>query len=245
MEGSVGRPKIDVLLLWGSSGAYGDDGSGQPREYLEALQLIEEGALGWGLSLSMVVYPGQPDENGKTTGTLRYDVALDKVLRECGRLRPTWLIGRSLGALLALDALSSDASWVRSCRGAVIWGPAFRSQMEAQHPRRRWASDIDRYRRFGTHLAKDFFGSQPDIESVAPAVASNLRFVRGTGDRYNDTADLERLALAHAAAQPKFFREVVVLPGLDHTPTQAKLHNSSPLTRSMYLGLLFRRFWDD
>jgi len=238
----MSRPRADVLLLWGSSGAYGDDGSGKPREYLEALRLIEEGASSRRLSLSMVVYPGQPDENGQRTGTLRYDSALGEVLRECRQLRPRWLIGRSLGALLALAALGSDDPWVRSCRGAVIWGPAFRKQMEARHPKEGWPSAIVQYRRFGTSLAKDFFGSQPDIESVAPAAASNLRLIRGTKDRYNDTVDLERLALTHAATQPKFFREVVVLPGIDHTPTHAKLCKGVTLAPSVYLDHLFRGF---
>ena len=211
----------NLAILWGSSGAYGNDGVGNKTVYMYALDLIKEGAKQHGFEPHLVLYPGHPDENGTTNGTLSFCSALLKVLDDCRKLQPEWIIGRSLGALLAPAALSCGGDWVKVCRGAVMWGPGFKTYMDAEWPTaERKAAAIASYLKHGTRLASDYFDTIPEVESLVPGAKSNLRFARGTADKYNSNGDLKRLELLHSAAQPGFKRRVVFLERVDHTPTR-------------------------
>jgi hypothetical protein len=55
-----------LLLLWGSSGAYGRNKSGKFTEYLEVLELIEDEARRHGFDPQLVRYPGHPNRDGVT-----------------------------------------------------------------------------------------------------------------------------------------------------------------------------------
>jgi hypothetical protein len=212
------------LLLWGSSGAYGDDGSAKIREYKNALDLIGELATKYAFQISLVQYPGHPTKEGVTTGELNFSSALSTVLVDCARFEPEWIIGRSFGALLIPAVLGSTAGWIRKCKGAVMWGPGFKrfnDKVWGKPEQKKQA--IKDYRKFHTHLASDFFDTLPEVESLVPSADSNLRFARGTEDKFNSTEDLYHLSRLHEEAQPHMKREVTILAGFDHTPTKEKL----------------------
>jgi|GEM_PF-6162541 len=213
-----------LMLLWGSSGAYGDDRSGAANEYREALDLIEQGAGVYGFRTILLQYPGQPDKRGITEGKLSFCAALLRVLQGCTKIEPDWIIGRSLGALLAPAALSCGGDWVKSCKGAVMWGPGFKTYMNEQWPdAQSKAAVIEDYKKFQTHLASDFFDTLPEVETLVSGAACNLRFARGSKDKYNSKEDLQTLEAIHSTSQPAFKREVVEIKGVDHTPTPKKL----------------------
>lgn len=226
-----------LLLLWGSSGVYGRNKLGKFTPYLEVLELIEEEARSHGFEPLLVRYPGHPDREGVSEGKLSFDSALSKVLDECRKVKPDWIIGRSLGGLLAPAALSISEPWVEKCQGAVMWGPGFKAQMNAEWPTpEKKAHSIELYREFGTELAPDYFDTLPDVEALVVAAACNLRFARGSRDKYNCTDDLRTLESTHSRSQPRFKREVVVITGLDHSPTRQKLN---PDQLKLYTSCLF------
>jgi hypothetical protein len=208
-----------VVILWGASGAFGDDGSGKYTKYKQALQLIEEGARLYGFEPFLVLYPGHPDREGITAGRLSFASAQQRVLLECERIEPDWIIGRSFGASQALASLSCGLDWVKKCRGAVIWGLPIGKYVNAMWPTPEDRDKtIEEYRGFGTDLVADFFDTLPEVESLAPTAACHLRFLRGSKDGYNSLEDLNALGQIHAETQPAFRREVIELEGFDHTP---------------------------
>lgn len=229
-----------LILLWGSSGAYGDDGSHKSSEYREALKLIETGARHYGFDLNKVLYPGHPDPSGVTVGKLSFRSALIEVIEQCRKIEPAWIVGRSFGALIAPAALGCGEAWVKKCRGAVLWGPGFSRFNDAAWPTpAHKAKAVDEYKAFGTHLVSDFFDTLPDIETLIPAAACNLRFARGEKDKYNSLDDLRMLAEIHARSQLGFKSVVLELKGLDHTPTPGKLDAEE---RDLYFDCLFGDF---
>lgn len=232
----------ELLLLWGSSGAYGNDESSNITDYRLALDLIEEGAAFNQFHTNLVLYPGHPNEFGVTVGELSFDSALQKVLEECRRIEPHWIIGRSLGAALAMTCLNATEPWVRTCNGTVLWGPASTRIMENKWPTLvAKANVIAQYAKFKTSLVPDYFDALPDVRSLVGTAACNLRFVRGEFDEYNSLQDLKCLAEIHECRQPSFKREIRQINGLDHTPTRDKLDSSQ---RELYFRSLFEDFLD-
>jgi hypothetical protein len=229
-----------TVLFWGSSGVFGDDGSGYLTRYRHALDLIEEGAHLYNADVVLIQYPGHPDKKGVRAGELNFHNALRVALEQCELIRPEWMIGRSFGATVGIAALGSGASWVRSCTGAVLWGPAFNKYLHALWPTEQDKMDmIQEYRRFNTSVADNFFQTLPDIESLVNNAESNLRFARGANDSYNSLEELKRLELIHTTAQPTFMRDVIELDGFDHTPTSSKL---TRVQREEYFRCLFKPF---
>jgi hypothetical protein len=229
-----------LVLLWGSSGAYGDDGSRKASEYRGALELIEAGARRYGFEPNKVLYPGHPNRSGVTVGKLSFQSALSEVKEQCRKIEPAWIVGRSFGALIAPAALSCGEVWVQGCRGSVLWGPGFRRFNDAAWPTpAHKAQAVDEYKAFGTHLVSDFFDTLPDIETLVPAAACNLKFARGEKDKYNSIDDLKRLADIHARSQSGFKNIVIELKGLDHTPTPSKLNAEEC---DLYFDCLFSEF---
>lgn len=228
-----------AMILWGSSGAYGTDGSTRAHEYRDALRLIADGSALCGYKLYLVVYPGHPSTNGITTGQLSFHSALQKVRAECRIVQPQWIIGRSLGAPLASAALNCQEEWVRHCAGAVLWGPGFRTQMNRFWPTAEsTAQAVEDCRTFQTHLTADYFETLPDVESLVVAAECNLRLARGSLDKYNSAEDLRQLERLHAKAQTSFSRHVVIF---DHTPTRAKLDDRQI---ELYFRCLFSDCFD-
>lgn len=226
-----------MVLLWGSTGVYGDDGSGNITKYKQALDMIEEGSKVYNFEIMLVQYPGHPDRAGVSTGQLSFSTALVRVIEECERIEPHWIVGRSFGASIALAALGCQRTWVKACRGAVLWGPAFNKYLEALWPTPEdKARMIREYEKFNTLLAPDFFETLPDIETLVRNAEGNLRFARGTEDGYNSSEDLRNLETIHRVMQPAFKRQVIELKGFDHTPVSAKL---TAAQREKYFECLF------
>jgi len=226
-----------VVLLWGSTGVYGGDSSGTITKYKQALDMIEEGSKVYNFEMTLVQYPGHPDRAGASDGQLSFRTALAGVIEECERIEPHWIVGRSFGASIAVAALGCQRAWVKACRGAVLWGPAFNKYLEALWPTPEdKAKMIREYEEFKTILAPDFFETLPEIEALVKDAQGNLRFARGSEDGYNSSADLRNLAVIHSATQPAFKRQVIELEGLDHTPIPAKLTSAQ---RQHYFECLF------
>ena len=98
---------------------------------------------------------------------------------------------------------------------SVLWGPGFSRFNDAAWPTpAHKAKAVDEYKAFGTHLVSDFFDTLPDIETLIPAAACNLRFARGEKDKYNSLDDLRMLAEIHARSQSGFKSVVLELKGL-------------------------------
>lgn len=226
-----------VAILWGSSSAYGVDRSGKFSHYKKALDLIENGAKDYGYAPVLVLYPGHPDRNGVTNGSLSFRSALRETIEQCKDIQPDWILGRSLGATVALAALGSRENWTLHCKGATIWGPVFKRNLDSLYPddtsRLRAIQD---YEKFGTILASNFFETLPDVEPLINSAAGNLRIARGSEDNYNTTDELYKLANTHSSAQPEFMREVRVVEGAPHTPIQSRLTQKQI---SAYLNCLF------
>lgn len=215
-----------LAILWGSSGAYGVDRFGERTAYWDALELIEQGAALHGYEPHLILYPGHPSKRGSTKGKLSFCSALLKILGDFRELRPEWIIGRSLGALLAPAALSCGNDWAKMCKGAVMWGPGFKRYMDTEWPNdQKKAEAVKQYRKYRTSLVSDYFDTLPTVETLVRTARCNLRLARGTKDRYNSNSDLRRLKVLHARNQPAFKRHIVVLPGFDHTPTRKMLSN--------------------
>ena len=205
------------------------------KRYQRVYETIENGATKCACECRTVSYPGQ---EGPSSGLLTYLGAVGRAY-EAGRVfEPHWVIGRSLGCVIALAVAGMKEPWVERIEGVVLWGPVLGSEMQ-----RRWGSDeaqAEQVRRYeeqrGTFLAADFYKQLPAIESVAATASRNLRIARGSREEYNEDIDLKCLESIHRRLQPSYLREVRMVEGVKH---EVVAEECSPEALSAYLSVLF------
>jgi hypothetical protein len=183
-----------------------------------------------GIELRILTYPGQ---RGASSGAVEYATALTYVLEEARGFKPDWLIGRSLGACVALGLFGSREAWLNDCQGVVVWGPPKRELTEKKWSREKIHEYIKFYQEVKeTYLSPALFYETPDPAELITEVNCNLRIVRGSEDEFNTGEYVAHLALRHRQVQPNYFTEVQnELDGIGHgitkiDPTNADLPHS-------------------
>jgi hypothetical protein len=212
-------------------------GSASPLfgRYREVYSTIEAEAKCRGYVYHQMVYPGQ---NGKSSGVLAYDNAIEQVESVCREFEPTWLIGISLGAVIAAGLLASACSWSKTCEGAVLWGA-----YSGETLRRRWSSEWERKKEIRVHslkantfLASNYFDVHPAIEGLIGNSCSDLRLARGSTDTLCTQAELEFIAQSFRRSENPHHMDLVEVEGADHLVGAA---DTDPITLPHYYDALF------
>jgi hypothetical protein len=225
------NPNIDmkVLIVPGVSSPLKGD-------YQDVYALIKRAAREQGLDPYLISHPGH---DGRESGELSYEAALDNAKEKAVEVGPDWLIARSFGCDIAVGLLQQKTEWVERCQGAVLWGPALvttvRDRLFPSRERRK--KEIESYKEWDTFLASDFIESIPSLAEKIRHARCNMRLVAGSKDDDIGLEDLEFLAARHKKYQyPDYITDVNIIGGLGHTVTQEEYPE---FLVNRYLELLF------
>jgi len=182
-----------------------------------AYETIVNEAARRAVKLRLLVYPGQRLGEG---GRLSYRTALKAAQEACEAERPDWIVGISLGTIVALGLACESPRLMRNCSGMVLWGYYGSETLQS-----RWGNEsLQRASarlhalKLRTQFASDYFAVHPHPEGMIPKAACSMRLARGSVDELNSLAELERLAAMHTAAQPDTRCEVIEVPNAGHLP---------------------------
>lgn len=204
-----------VVVLPGASSPTGSN------RFEAVYSAIEQEARRRGFSYDLVTYPGQ---NGTSSGLLSYETALAAALIVCRKSRPTWVVARSFGCTVACGMLIREESWVATCSGVVLWGPFFKHAIEPKFgTREAMERTVSEYREYGVILADEFYATLPEQEVLIRQMCCSARLARGTRDKYNSGAELQKLRSAHQERENGFVVDVREVLGAEHEVVPAEV----------------------